>query len=214
MKSSSAMKAGLDRGSVVHVRRAAPAVSSIAPSEGSTAGGTAVTIKGSNFDAGATVTIGGAASAVIVHSSGEITAVTSAQPAGPEEVIVSDAAGSSSGGPAYTYAAPPTDSRPRHRKARSKAAGRSRSRLPFRSGRHGHDRRRGHRGERPLGNGDHGDARPSPRVPTKWLSATVTATPAVARATRTSTRPRMPPCPRLKPVPRSIWGSSASPAHG
>ena len=85
-----------------------PVVSSIAPAEGSTAGGTAVTIRGANFEAGATVTIGGAASEVVVHSSGEITAVTSAQPAGTEEVLVSDEAGNSQGGPTFTYTVPPT----------------------------------------------------------------------------------------------------------
>ena len=84
-----------------------PEASSITPSEGSTTGGTAVTIKGSNFLPGATVTIGGAATAVSVHSETEITAVTPAEPAGRYEVIVSDQGGSSTGGAVYTYVAAP-----------------------------------------------------------------------------------------------------------
>ena len=43
-----------------------PTVSSVSPNSGSTAGGTAVTITGTNFAAGATVTIGGAAATIVV----------------------------------------------------------------------------------------------------------------------------------------------------
>ncbi len=85
-----------------------PTVSSVAPSEGSTLGGTPVTIKGTGFLPGATVTIGGAASAVDVRSETEITAVTAAEPTGSDEVIVSDEGGSSSAGPVYTYVEPPS----------------------------------------------------------------------------------------------------------
>ncbi|PYR31928.1 MAG: hypothetical protein DMF90_24635, partial [Acidobacteria bacterium] len=41
-------------------------MSSVAPNSGSTAGGTAVTITGSNFAAGATVTLGAAAATNVV----------------------------------------------------------------------------------------------------------------------------------------------------
>ena len=84
-----------------------PQVTSISPAEGSSSGETQVTIKGAHFFAGATVTIGGAASAVNVLSETELTAITPAHPAGQDEVIVSDEAGSSSGGPLYTYTNPP-----------------------------------------------------------------------------------------------------------
>jgi hypothetical protein len=86
----------------------APSVSSIAPAEGPMTGGTAVTIKGTDFEPDSTVTIGGEASDVTVHSNGEITAVTAAQPPGSYEVLVSDEAGRSTGGPTFTYATPPT----------------------------------------------------------------------------------------------------------
>jgi hypothetical protein len=84
-----------------------PQVTSIEPASGPTTGATAVTIEGSGFAKGAKVTIGGEATSVLVHSETEITASTAAGLAGPEEVIVSDASGVSTGGPSYTYVAPP-----------------------------------------------------------------------------------------------------------
>ncbi len=84
-----------------------PHVSEVSPAEGPSAGGTPVTIKGSGFLAGATVTIGSAATSVHVVSGTEITAVTSATAPGASEVVVSDAKGTSSGGPSYTYLPPP-----------------------------------------------------------------------------------------------------------
>src|SRR5207249_5968970 len=65
-------------------------------------------IEGSGFVAGATVTIGSAATAVKVLSGSELTATTSATAPGAYEVVVSDANGTSSGGPSYTYTAPPS----------------------------------------------------------------------------------------------------------
>ncbi|HWX97880.1 MAG TPA: IPT/TIG domain-containing protein [Solirubrobacteraceae bacterium] len=85
----------------------APAVTSISPSSGPSAGGTPVTITGSGFLAGATVDIGNAASSVKVISETEIAAVTAATGAGSDEVVVSDLYGTSKGGPAYTYLSPP-----------------------------------------------------------------------------------------------------------
>ncbi len=84
-----------------------PTVASIAPPSGPAAGGTSVTIHGSGFVAGATVTIGSAATAVNVVSPTEITATTAATPVGPNEVVVSDTNGTSTGGPSYTYTGPP-----------------------------------------------------------------------------------------------------------
>jgi uncharacterized repeat protein (TIGR01451 family) len=69
----------------------APAVASILPGSGPTAGGTAVTIAGSDFQPGATVTLGGAAATgVAVTSPGAITATTSAHTAGPVDVVVTN----------------------------------------------------------------------------------------------------------------------------
>ncbi len=87
-----------------------PAVSSVAPSSGSTAGGTAVTITGTNFVAGATVTFGGtAATNVAVVSSTSITATTPAGAAGGVTVTVTNPGGQSGSlASAFTYIAPPT----------------------------------------------------------------------------------------------------------
>ena len=68
-----------------------PTVSSVSPSSGSTAGGTAVTITGTNFVAGATVTFGSAAATnVVVVSSTTITATTPAGSAGAVAVTVTN----------------------------------------------------------------------------------------------------------------------------
>ena len=67
----------------------APTVSSVSPNSGSTAGGTAVTITGTNFAAGATVTFGGtAATNVVAVNSTTITATTPAGSAGAVTVTV------------------------------------------------------------------------------------------------------------------------------
>jgi hypothetical protein len=64
-------------------------VTSIGPVSGPIAGGTAVTIKGSGFAAGATVSIGGvAASGVVVGGSTSLTAVTGAHATGLADVVV------------------------------------------------------------------------------------------------------------------------------
>ncbi len=83
----------------------APHVSAIEPSSGPATGGTPVTILGSGFLAGATVTIGTPATSVEVLSENEITAVTAPAPAETFEVSVSDLDGTSSGGADYTFLA-------------------------------------------------------------------------------------------------------------
>ena len=93
--------------SYTYVAPPPPVVSSITPTEGSTAAGTNVTIAGSGFVSGATVKIGSRLTAVTVVSANEITARTPAHVAGSEEVLVSDKDGVSSDGPSYTYIAPP-----------------------------------------------------------------------------------------------------------
>lgn len=83
----------------------APEFSSIDPATGSTAGGTAVTIMGTNFSQDAAVTVGGtAATSVTVVSSAEITATTPAGTAGAQDVVVTTAGGSATGTGAFTYA--------------------------------------------------------------------------------------------------------------
>src|SRR5207248_839150 len=70
---------------------APPSLTSISPSSGPVAGGTAVTLTGSSFRAGATVMFGTtAASAVTVVNSTKITTTTPAESAGPVSVTVTN----------------------------------------------------------------------------------------------------------------------------
>jgi hypothetical protein len=85
----------------------APRVTAISPSSGSTVGGTSITITGSNFAAGAVVTLGGVnASQVNVLNAGTLTAVTGAHAAGAADVVVAVGSqrGTLPGG--YTFVAP------------------------------------------------------------------------------------------------------------
>ena len=69
----------------------APTVSGVSPNTGPAAGGTGVTITGTNFAAGATVTLGGtAATNVVVVSATQITATTPAHAAGAVTVTVTN----------------------------------------------------------------------------------------------------------------------------
>ncbi len=86
-----------------------PTVSSVAPNNGPVAGGTAVTITGTNFAAGATVTFGGAAASnVVVVNSTTITATTPAGTAGAVTVAVTVSGLSGSLTNGFTYVVPPT----------------------------------------------------------------------------------------------------------
>ena len=86
-----------------------PTVTSISPTSGTTAGGTSVTITGTNFISGATVTIGGSScTSVVVVSSTSITCTTPSGTAGPRDVVVATAVSPNAtltGG--FTYVAPP-----------------------------------------------------------------------------------------------------------
>jgi len=86
----------------------APTVSTITPNSGTTAGGTGVTITGTNFNAGATVSIGlTAATNVVVVNSTTITASTPAHAAGTVNVVVTNTdAQSGTLVNGFTYTAP------------------------------------------------------------------------------------------------------------
>jgi hypothetical protein len=86
-----------------------PTVSSVVPNNGLTTGGTGVTITGTNFAAGATVTFGGtAATNVVVVSSISITATTPAHTAGAVTVTVTVNGQSGSLTNGFTYNPPVT----------------------------------------------------------------------------------------------------------
>jgi len=86
-----------------------PTVTSVTPNTGSTAGGTAVTIAGTNFIAGATVTFGGtAATNVVVVNSTSITATTPVGTAGAVTVTVTVSGQSGNLTNGFTYVLIPT----------------------------------------------------------------------------------------------------------
>jgi hypothetical protein len=90
------------------VTNPAPVVNTISPTSGTTAGGTPVTITGTGFLAGASVTIGGtAATNVVIVNSTSITATSAAHAAGSGNVVVTNSdtqSGTLPGG--YTYVNP------------------------------------------------------------------------------------------------------------
>ncbi len=85
-----------------------PTIGSISPVSGSTAGTTSITITGTNFVSGATVTVGGnACTSVVVVSATSITCTTPAGSAGAKDVVVTNSdtgAATSTGG--FTYVTP------------------------------------------------------------------------------------------------------------
>ncbi len=88
----------------------APTVSSVNPTSGPTTGGTSVTITGSNFVSGATVTFGGTtATGVSVGSASSITCTTPSHAAGAVDVVVTNLdaqTGTLPSGFTYTAGAP------------------------------------------------------------------------------------------------------------
>ena len=86
-------------------RNLAPTVSGVSPTSGTTAGGTPVTITGTGFLAGATVSLGGtAATGVTVVRSTSITAIAPAHAAGAVNVVVTNTDSQSGTLPSgYTY---------------------------------------------------------------------------------------------------------------
>ena len=89
---------------------AAPTVSSVSGTSGTAAGGSSITITGTNFLTGATVTVGGAACTSVTRvSSTSITCTTPAGSAGAQDVVVTNTDAQSatlSGG--FTYIATPS----------------------------------------------------------------------------------------------------------
>ncbi len=84
-----------------------PTVTAVTPNSGTTAGGTAVTITGTNFTGTTGVTIGGnAATGVVVVNDTSITAVTPAGTAGTASVVVTTPDGANAANTLYTYVAP------------------------------------------------------------------------------------------------------------
>ena len=96
-------------GCFTYVTPPAPTVSSVSPNNGSTAGGTAVTVNGTNFVTGATVSFGGSALTVTNVTATAITGTTTAHAAGAVTVTVTNPTTQTGSCTAcYTYAVPPS----------------------------------------------------------------------------------------------------------
>ncbi|PZA12230.1 transporter [Rhodopseudomonas palustris] len=87
---------------------AAPTIGTISPNSGSTAGGTAVTINGTNLSGITSVTVGGTAATLGTNTATSIAITTPAGTAGARDVVVTTAGGSATSTGGFTYVAPPT----------------------------------------------------------------------------------------------------------
>ena len=87
---------------------AAPTISTIAPNSGPTAGGSSVTITGTNLSGVTGVTIGGASAVLGTNSSTSIVITTPAGTAGARDVVLTTAGGSVTSTGGFTYVAAPT----------------------------------------------------------------------------------------------------------
>jgi hypothetical protein len=95
--------AGYDIGAMEYMPAGPPTFSNITPAIGTAAGGTLVTITGSNF-AGASVTFGGvAATAVTVTSNTSLTCVTPVHAAGAVNVVLTASGGTVTQSASFTY---------------------------------------------------------------------------------------------------------------
>ncbi|ABE40229.1 Outer membrane autotransporter barrel [Rhodopseudomonas palustris BisB5] len=85
-----------------------PSISTISPNAGPSAGGTSVTISGTNLSGVTSVTIGGAAATLGTNTSTSIVVTTPAGTAGARDVVVTTSGGSVTAVGGFTYAGPPT----------------------------------------------------------------------------------------------------------
>ncbi|WP_345739054.1 IPT/TIG domain-containing protein, partial [Prosthecobacter algae] len=91
----------------IQVLPPAPTVANVAPSSGTTLGGTSVTITGTEFTNATAVTFGGtAATSFTVDSATQITAVTPAGTAGAASVLVTTPSGTNAANTLFTYVVP------------------------------------------------------------------------------------------------------------
>ncbi|MEE1764420.1 phage tail tube protein [Streptomyces sp. SP18BB07] len=83
----------------------APTISTVTPSTGPTAGGTTITVVGTNLDSATAVTVGGAAgTGLVVVDETELTVITPAGTTGAKDVVVTTAGGSVTKTGGFTYA--------------------------------------------------------------------------------------------------------------
>lgn len=90
----------------------APAISSVSPASGTDAGGTSVTITGTDLGSAISVTFGGVGATVTSNTATEIVVTTPAGTAGAVDVSVTTAGGTDNSVNAFTYTAPAPDPTP------------------------------------------------------------------------------------------------------
>lgn len=91
-----------------------PTITSVQPASGPTGGGTTVTITGTDFEAGATVTFGGVAGTVTALGATTISVVTPPSSAGVVDVTVANVdTGTATSSTAFTFVSPPAPRPPR-----------------------------------------------------------------------------------------------------
>ena len=100
-----------------------PTITGLTPTNGSTVGGNAVVITGTNLTAAAAVSFGGtAATSFVVNSATQITAIAPAHAAGAVDVTVTTPGGTTANSAAddYTYKTTPTSDKPKLESHREK----------------------------------------------------------------------------------------------
>lgn len=86
-----------------------PTVTAVAPASGPVAGGTEITITGTNFDGVTGVTVGGApCTSIVIDGPTSLRCVTPARTSGERDVVVTNADGPAPTPGTYTYLDPPT----------------------------------------------------------------------------------------------------------
>ena len=85
-----------------------PTISSISPNAGTTAGGTSVTISGTNLSTVTAVTFDGTAATISTKTTTQLVVTTPAHAAGSVDVVVTNTAGSVTSANGFTYANTPT----------------------------------------------------------------------------------------------------------
>jgi hypothetical protein len=75
---------------IVQLANVPLAIGTIAPSSGAASGGVSLTVRGSGFQAGTSVTLGGKPATVVFKDSGTLTVTTPALPSGPQQILITN----------------------------------------------------------------------------------------------------------------------------
>jgi hypothetical protein len=96
---------GTDAASFTYATPSTPVITGVLPSSGDPAGGTSVTISGTNLGSALSVTFGGTLATITANTPSSITVTTPAHAGGTVDVAVTTAAGTGTATGAFTFAA-------------------------------------------------------------------------------------------------------------